>query len=162
MYYNLTENIYWGDWKSVYQLKDIVGAVVCVAWNQEMIDGGYSPLVLPYSIPYFKLAERDRAFPSDSYFKTLYLVFKALKGRHFPVLVHCYMGQHRSPIIAVMAAIAFSDKLSFELDAYYEQLLKFVDVTLPDFERTRKYNYSVVAQIWIKGNILSVEGRVGN
>jgi hypothetical protein len=151
MYYNLIDKVYWGDWKSVYQLKYIVGSVICVAGNQEMVDGGYSPLVLPHSIPYFRLAERDRAFPTDAYFETMYHVIRSFKRANLPLLVHCYMGIHRSPIVAIMAALALENDSA----EYYKFLLTAVENIIPDFKETRKFNYSVAAQGWIERRLLS-------
>lgn len=149
MHYNLTDNIYWGDRFAISELKDVVKAVVCVAHNQRMVDEGYTPLVLPYTTPYLKMADKDRSFPPKEYFDTLYSVFKTFKGRYSPILVHCCKGIHRSPITALLAALAVTDTPPKKLGEYYSKLFHVIWGTSPDHARALGYNYSQSAQLWM-------------
>lgn len=149
MFKKLTDNVFWGNVNSIRELKDVARSVICVANNDEMIRDHYSPLILPYTVPYFKCADKDRSFPSDSYFEMLKYLIEGIKTKYEPLLVHCYMGQHRSPIIAIMAAVILNNGST----DYYENLMSIVENLLPDFKDTRNYNYSMSAQKWMKKNL---------
>lgn len=146
MYWKLTDNILWGDFNSVLELKDQVGSVICLATNGDLLERGYNPLILPAKVRYFRMAERDMTFPDATYIKSLEDVIK-VSLRYKPLLVHCYVGQHRSPIIAVMAALIDSDDYSTE---NYMSLLSKVLELRPDCAEVMHFNFSKQMQTYMK------------
>ena len=155
MYWKLTENIWWGDRHSVEELKDEVGSVLNLAHNEELSPRRtrYNPLVLGGHVPYFRLGAHDRTFLTDTFLRELDSLLDICLW-HLPMLIHCYEGKHRSPIVAVWAATKLSD---YSRDAYKAVLSKAIALH-PDFMTTLEYNYSISVQRKIESKIRDEEG----
>jgi len=158
MYWQLTEDIYWGDYKAVEELKDEVGSVICVATNKDLERIGYNVFSLPPKVRYFRFAEKDKSFPDYEYISSLEgLIEISLLYR--PLLVHCFAGQHRSPIIAILASLIAYNKKNRESEYYFDRRLynSFIEKVKklnPLCDECWNFDYSRTVQKWIESRIL--------
>ena len=106
MYWKLKKDIWWGDRHSVSELKDQVGSVINLCHNPELTPGNtrYDALVLPGTTPYFRFGRHDNHFLTIPELRTLTIIIE-LALSYKPVLIHCYLGQHRSVNVAIAAAL---------------------------------------------------------
>ena len=163
MYWKLTNDIWWGDYLSVAELKDQVGSVICLATNGDLLEKGYNPIILPPKVRYFRMAEKDMSFPDATYIKSLEEIIK-VSLRYKPLLVHCYIGQHRSPIIAVMAALI--DSKDYSMENYINLVSKVIQLRTDclvskviqlrtDCADVMHFNFTKQIQSYIKTYILN-------
>jgi len=105
MHWKLTNDVWWGDRHAVSELADKVGSVLCIAHNPELSPGSthYNPIVLHGMVPYFRLGRHDDQECSGRYLMELTSLIEICL-QHKPLLVHCYVGSHRSPAVALYAA----------------------------------------------------------
>lgn len=156
MYWKLTEQIWWGDRHAVFELKNEVRSVLNLAHNSELAPGKtkYNPLVLDGTIPYFRLGARDRAFLPGNFLGELSTLLDICL-LHTPTLIHCYLGQHRSPIVAVWGVVKQEE---YSREVYENALARAIELR-PDITPTLSYNYSKSVQGWIEQNIAYQAGK---
>jgi len=124
----------------------------------ELIKLGYNPIILPYHVRYFRMSERDLAYPNDRYFESLKdIIMVAL--RYKPLLVHCFIGQHRSPIVALMAAII--DSKDYSMENYESTLAKILQLR-KECAEILHFNFTQSAQSWMKKNIIHSKINISN
>lgn len=129
--WKISDKVWWGDRDAIKEVGCKVGVVLNLAHNvnhdyysfltpinvhitqnedQPLFCSDhpdyYNPGVLPVGTPYFYLPNPDEVRVTDEYFTLLVNVinFVNTSGR-FPFLVHCYVGGHRSPMVAVLAQL---------------------------------------------------------
>lgn len=159
MFWKLTDNIWWGDWNSLLETKDEVASVICLASNSSLAFCGYNPMVLNHKIRYFRFAEGDLVFPEQDYFAAIEEIIRiCLWPGNDPLLIHCYAGMHRSPIIAIFAALIkfsiYSDNR--EAQDFIEEkkrLFAKAEKLNPKCSECWKFNFSVGTQQWIDKRI---------
>jgi protein tyrosine phosphatase len=104
MIYKLTERVWWGDRHSIKE--NSFGAVLNVANNLNFSPTNENPdydfLSLREDIPYIRLSRGDREAVDSTYMDHLDRSIDLLISMEsFPILVHCWEGRHRSPIVAI-------------------------------------------------------------
>ena len=139
MIYKLTDSVWWGDRHVVAEHANEVCSVLNVAHNPELAPGKtrYNPLVLPGDTPYIRVGRHDSHAFDDVYMQDL-ADSVSICLRHVPVLVHCYVGSHRSPIVAVYVAFRMSKGTMKDL---HDLMGKMVSLK-PDF-RVDEYHKSL-------------------
>lgn len=109
--WKLTDSIWWGDVEAPRECLWTAKSVICVAENRELADPQLSPYAVHLSAgcstkPVFWLPRNDYVEVDHQYVVALNGVIKAIDAANlYPMLIHCYAGVHRSPAVAIYAAV---------------------------------------------------------
>jgi protein-tyrosine phosphatase len=118
MNHRLSDRVSWGDRFSPGELKNDVGAVVCLCENAELAaDPACSPFaqLLPnHPKPYLWLPINDYHQPTEAFFAYLDTFLLNVKRNGVRLLVHCWAGHHRSPAIAIYSERILSGGMTLD------------------------------------------------
>ncbi len=148
MYWRLSEKVFWGDINSIKETREVVKSTIGLCDNNELKTYKFSPFsVLPYTNPYFWHPIPDEGIPNTDFINLLLTVVGSyIKQQRFPILVHCYAGQHRSTITAIFTEMLLSGFNQENFD-----LLKNKIKSLQPLYHEREY--SLALQEYIKAMI---------
>jgi protein-tyrosine phosphatase len=108
--WRLTDSIWWGNVDSPRECLHEAKAVICLAENGELV----APHISPYAVqipagctrPHFWLPRNDFNAVDDQYMRTLVGALATVDSAGlYPLLIHCLAGVHRSPSVAIYAAV---------------------------------------------------------
>lgn len=141
MIFQLTPQIYWGNWQSIGECPQPPGSILNVSQNQRR---RYYALLrnIDQTIPYFRLGRHDDSAVDGRYLGRLASVADTIVSQQlFPVLVHCVAGGHRSPAAAIYLAWRMAGQRLADL----EMLKVHAKTIRGKIETTRAYHQSLMA-----------------